>query len=273
MADTAKSPINVVDHNSIAWDNQVKQARSPWVVPVDETVIANARAGVLELLLTPTRFVPRAWFGAVKGAKVLCLASGGGQQVPTLAAAGADVVSFDNSAQQLGKDQLVADREGLYITTMQGDMRDLSALADATFDVIFHPVSNVFCPDIEPVWQHCARVLKPGGRLLSGFMNPDFYLFDHASIEAGGPKSVAFSLPFSDLEETSEEELMRRQARGEAIEFSHSLDTQIGGQLQAGLVIAGFYEDRWSNEATPLNQYMPTSMATLAIKPDKPLLG
>ena len=56
-------------------------------------------------------------------------------------------------------------------------------------------------------------------------------------------------------------------AEGEALEFSHSLDEQIGGQLAAGLVVAGFYEDHWSEEATPLNSYMPTSMATLAIKP------
>ena len=46
-------------------------------------------------------------------------------------------------------------------------------------------------------------------------------------------------------------------AEGEALEFSHSLDEQMGGQLAAGLVVAGFYEDRWSEEATPLNSYMP----------------
>ena len=43
-------------------------------------------------------------------------------------------------------------------------------------------------------------------------------------------------------------------------------DDEIGGQIAAGFAIEGFYEDRWDNEATPLNQYMPTSMATLAVK-------
>ena len=57
-------------------------------------------------------------------------------------------------------------------------------------------------------------------------------------------------------------------ASGEGLEFSHSLDAQIGGQLAAGFRLEGFYEDRWDNEATPLNGYMPTSMATLAVKPE-----
>ncbi|HCC43466.1 MAG TPA: hypothetical protein DEQ32_03670 [Gammaproteobacteria bacterium] len=60
---------------------------------------------------------------------------------------------------------------------------------------------------------------------------------------------------------------MKRQAEGDALEFSHSLQTQIGGQTDAGLLLAGFYEDKWDSEITPLNDYMPTSMATLAIKP------
>ena len=39
-------------------------------------------------------------------------------------------------------------------------------------------------------------------------------------------------------------------------------------QLGAGFRLEGVYEDRGDNEATPLNGYMPTSMATLAVKPE-----
>ncbi len=57
-------------------------------------------------------------------------------------------------------------------------MHDLSCFADAGFDLIFHPTSNCFAPEIEPVWLECFRVLRPGGALLAGFMNPDIYIFD-----------------------------------------------------------------------------------------------
>lgn len=109
-------------------------------------------------------------------------------------------------------------------------------------------------------------MLASGGRLLSGFMNPCFFLFDHEDIEQGGPLVARFRLPFADINDLDDAAKQARIAAGEAMEFSHSLDDQLGGQLEAGFLIAGFYEDRWEDEATPLNGYMPTSMATLAIK-------
>jgi len=99
-------------------------------------------------------------------------------------------------------------------------------------------------------------------------MNPDFYLFDHEDIEAGGPLAVRFQLPFADVDDLPAERLAARIEAGDALEFSDSLNAQIGGQIEAGFVIAGFYEDHWNARATPLDDYMPTSMATLAIKID-----
>lgn len=258
--------MDVLQYNREAWNRQSTSGDSPWCEPVDATVIAEARDGNWELILTPTLRVPSGWFGDIRKARVLCLASGGGQQAPVLAAAGAEVTSFDASDEQLAKDQLVADREGLAIRAERGDMADLSRFADDSFDLIFHPVSNVFARAIRPVWQECHRVLAPGGRLLSGFMNPCFFLFDHEDIEQGGPLAVRFRLPFADINDLNEAAKQARIASGDAMEFSHSLDDQLGGQLEAGFVIAGFYEDRWDDEATSLNVYMPTSMATLAIK-------
>jgi len=198
---------------------------------------------------------------------VLCLASGGGQQAPILAAAGARTTSFDNSPEQLNKDAHVAERDGLNIQLEQGDMADLGRFEDASFDLIFHPVANVFCPNVIPVWRECFRVLRTGGRLLAGFMNPTFYLFDHEAIESGAPIQVTYPLPFNDTDHSTPEQLEARITEGAAVEFSHSLDDQIGAQLDAGFVLQGFYEDRWDSAATALNDFMPTSMATLAVKP------
>ena len=260
--------IDVLTHNRDAWNAESHQRKSPWCQPVDERVIvdADARRGDWEVILTPSIKVPKTWFGNVKDKNILCLASGGGQQAPILAAAGANVTSFDRSEAQLAKDQLVAKREGLDIDLVCGDMADLTRFDAGQFELIFHPVSNCFASNVRSVWQECSRVLATSGRLLSGFMNPDFFLFDLDAVDAGEPLLVRNRLPYSDVADLPAAALQARIDRGEALEFSHSLNDQIGGQLQAGFVITGFYEDRWNDEATPLNGYMPTSMATLAIK-------
>jgi SAM-dependent methyltransferase len=164
-------------------------------------------------------------------------------------------------------DRLVAEREGLALTCVRGDMAHLSALRDGSFDLIFHPVSNVFAENVRLVWAECFRVLRPGGALLAGFMNPMFYLFDHDEALQSGQLVVKYRLPFSDL--TSHEPAAKERwlKRGEAVNFSHSLDAQIGGQLAAGFVLTGLYEDGWSDEVTPLNRYSPMYLATRALKP------
>ncbi|MEQ8858079.1 MAG: class I SAM-dependent methyltransferase [Pseudomonadales bacterium] len=259
------SPMDdVFEHNRAAWNRQARSGNCRWSEPVDAASIAAARRGDWQVILTPNRPVPRHWFGELGGARVLCLASGGGQQAPLLAAAGASVVSFDAADAQLARDAEVAAREGLDVATVRGDMADLGCFRDATFDLVFHPVSNVFTADVMPVWHECRRVLRNGGRLLAGFMNPDYYLFDHDALERGAAPVATFELPFADTTHLGEERLEARIAHGDPLEFSHSLDAQIGGQITAGFVIAGFYEDRWDPAATPLDRFMPTSMATLA---------
>ena len=68
--------------------------------------------------------MPRQWLAPLAGTRVLCLACGGGQQAPILAAAGARVTVVDLSSRQLDQDRFVAERDGLGITTVQADMAD-----------------------------------------------------------------------------------------------------------------------------------------------------
>src|SRR5437763_2650294 len=144
--------MDVVTYNRHAWDRQVEQGNR-WTVPVGPEVIAAARRGDWQVVLTPTRPVPRDWFGNLAGLEVLCLASGGGQQAPVFAAAGASVTVLDNSPAQVAEDRLVAQRDGLQIEAVQGDMADLSAFPDRTFGLVFHPCSNCFAPRVRPVWR------------------------------------------------------------------------------------------------------------------------
>jgi SAM-dependent methyltransferase len=255
--------MNVVDYNRAAWNRQVEDG-NPWTIPVTSQDVADARAGKWEIILTPTIPVPKSWFPDLKGCDVLCLASGGGQQGPILAAAGANVTVFDNSPKQLERDRFVAERDRLTVRTVQGDMRDLSAFPDESFNLIIHPVSNCFAPEVRPVWTEAFRVLRSGGSLLSGFNNPAVYLFDYERYDQGF-LDVKNSLPYSDQESLSQEQRQEYMQKGYPFEFSHSLDDQIGGQIDAGFLIAGFYEDIAPGEL--MEKYMPSFIATRAVKP------
>ncbi len=257
--------MDVISHNREAWNRESREG-SPWCTPVGAEAIAAARSGALSVVLTPSRPVPSEWLGDVRGRRVLCLASGGGQQAPLLAAAGAQVTSFDLSDEQLRKDREVADRNGLSLACVQGDMADLSIFPDASFDLVFHPVSNVFVPDVLTVWRACCRVLRPGGVLLAGFMNPSLFLFDHDEVERTGSLVVRYALPYREPDSLAVADQAAWRESGRAAEFSHSLEAQIGGQLAAGFVITGLYEDRWSDEATIFNRFSPVAIATRAVK-------
>ena len=253
-------------HNRQAWDKLVEN-QDRWTVPVSSEEIQRARAGDWQIVLTPTRPVPKSWFPDLPGTATLCLASGGGQQGPLLAAVGAKVTVLDASPRQLEQDRLVSQRDGLILETVEGDMADLSMFADASFDLIVHPCSNCFVPDVRPVWRECFRILRSGGILLAGFVNSVRYIFDGESME-DGRLEVRHSIPYSDLANLDEAERNRTILdKHEPLEFGHTLEDQIGGQTDAGFAITGLYEDRYDDsESDPLSKYLPTLIATRAVK-------
>ena len=247
--------MDVREHNRIAWDALADRG-DRWTVPVSADAIDDARHGRWDIVLTPTKPVPRAWL-EIEGRNVLCLASGGGQQGPILAAAGAIVTVLDNSPKQLERDARAAAQHGLAITTVHGDMAHLDMFAGETFDLVVHPVSNCFVPDVRPVWREASRVLRRGGSLLAGFVNPAIYMFDLDVAERTGRLEVKHSLPYADGPKSADEPL----------EFSHTLEEQIGGQIAAGLSIIGMYEDfHGGGNDNPFNRYMPAFIATRAVK-------
>ncbi|MEO5741100.1 MAG: class I SAM-dependent methyltransferase, partial [Vicinamibacterales bacterium] len=203
--------MDIREHNRAAWDALAERG-DPWTVPVPREVIEAARHGRWEIVLTPTKPVPRAWLD-VEGKQVLCLASGGGQQGPILAAAGAVVTVLDNSPKQLERDARVAEQHGLAVTTVSGDMANLDMFEDAAFDLAVHPVSNCFVRDVRPVWREAFRVLRGGGTLLAGFANPAMYIFDLDLAERTGRLEVKHPLPYTESSPKADEPL----------EFSHTL--------------------------------------------------
>lgn len=184
------------------------------------------------------------------------------------AAAGARVTLFDASAGQLDKDRQVAARDRLELACVRGDMRDLSTFADASFDLVFNPISNLYVDDVLPVWRECARVLRPGGKLLASFYNPALFIEDRSpELAEQGLIRPRHRLPYSDLESLSAEALAAKREKGEALVFGHSLTQQIAGQLTAGLLLQDFYEDWQPHPRFVIDRFMPTFLATCALKP------
>ena len=152
------------DINAAAIDRWVEQGWE-WGRPISHEVYAAALRGQWDVQLTPTKMVPHAWFGELRGKKVLGLASGGGQQMPIFAALGAECTVLDYSERQLASERLVAEREGYAIRIIRADKTKRLPFADETFDLIFHPVSNCYVREVKPIWKECWRIRRRRRRL------------------------------------------------------------------------------------------------------------
>jgi SAM-dependent methyltransferase len=231
-----------------------------WGIPISPETFRKAKEGDWEIFLTPCRAVPRDWFPPLRGCGVLGLAAGGGQQMPLLAAQGADCTVLDYSASQLENDRLVAEREGYTIGIVKADMTKRLPFDDESFDMILHPVSNCYVDNVCHVWNEARRILKPRGLLIAGMDNGFAYMFDDESKQ---PLTVVNKLPYNPLTTPALYEQAVRKNWG--IQFSHTMEEQIGGQIRAGFILTGLYEDR--DREGPLRDYMPQYLVTRAYKP------
>ena len=228
-----------------------------WGTPIDHETYRRASAGDWQVLLTPTRPVPRTWFGELEGARVLGLASGGGQQCPIFAAAGAQVTVLDYTPAQLESELLVAEREGYPIACIRADMTRPLPFPDESFDLVFNPVSLCYVREVEPIWREAARVLVPGGSLLTGFDTVINYIVD------GDEERIRWSLPFDPTVDAEQAAFLSEDDAG--MQFSHTLDEMLGGLLSAGFSIEDLYED--TNGEGRLHELgIPTYLAVRAVK-------
>ena len=229
-----------------------------WGIPITHEVYEKALTGQWDVVLTPTKSVPHDWFGELKGKKVLGLASGGGQQMPIFAALGAECTVLDYSEKQLVSERLVADREGYSIQIIRADMTKPLPFADEVFDLIFHPVSNCYVKEVKPIFKECARILKHGGILLCGLDNAVNYLVDE------NEEKIVNTMPFDPL--VNEDQRRQLEEADCGMQFSHTIEEQIGGQLEAGLILTNIYSDtNGSGRLHELN--VECYMATRAVKP------
>lgn len=228
-----------------------------WGQPISHEEYLEAVNGKLKLYLTPTKFVPEAWYGELKGKHILGLASGGGQQMPVFCAHQAICTVLDYSNKQLEAERYVANRENYDINIIKADMTKPLPFENESFDLIFHPVSNVYIEEVIPVFKECFRILKKGGILLCGLDNGMNFIFDNDE------KYLQNTLPFNPLK--NKDHLKQLEETDSGYQFSHTIEEQIGGQLIAGFKLTDLYED--TNGSGNLHEHnIPSFIATRAIK-------
>ncbi len=178
---------------------------------------------------------------------VLCLAGGGGQQSAAFALLGARVTVVDLSDVQLDRDRAAAAHYGVEVRTIQGDMRDLSSLADGAFDIVWHAHSLNFVPDPRPVFAEVARVLRRDGYYRMSCSNPFFHGMQRERSEAG---CYRLCLPyedgevrFADTRWTFVDGSGHEQSVVGPREFRHKLSTVINEAYARGVELIGLWED------------------------------
>lgn len=228
-----------------------------WSKPIDHATYERACAGDWRILLTPTVPVPASWWPELKGAQVLGLASGGGQQMPVLTAAGAHCTVLDYSEAQLANERAVAEREGYHITIVRADMTQPLPFPDQSFDVVVNPVSLCYVREVEPIWHEVARVLKPKGALLSGLDTGFNYVVDD------GERQIVRGLPFDPIQNPNVMDGL--DVREWGMQFSHTTGELLSGMLRAGLVIDDLFDDV-NGEGHLSELGIPTMLAVRAHK-------
>jgi SAM-dependent methyltransferase len=228
MSGPARSREAMLDHNARAWD-RLATTRSALAQPAADQAFAD----------------PRGWLGGggvhgrswlperLDGLEVLCLAAGGGKHGPLYAAAGAQVTVVDLSPAMLELDREVARERRIDLAVVQGSMDDLSMLGAGRFDLVIHPVSTCYVPDIGRVFREVARITKPGGLYVSQHKSPGSL---QATLEAGPNGRYELRFPVTRVESLPPEPPSRLREAGTQ-EFIHSLSAVLGGICTAGFAI------------------------------------
>lgn len=251
----------IYEHNRQAWDRMVQQGQR-FTRPAADSEFVDP----LNKLDTP------GWLGGdIHGKQLLCLAAGGGKHSVLYAAAGAQVTVVDISPAMLELDRQVAAERRLEIRTVQASMDDLAAFSEATFDIVIHPVSTCYVPNVVGVYREVARVTRPGGLYISQHKQP---VSLQAAVE---PTDQGYLLtepyyrggPLPDVTGSPHRE-------SGTLEFLHRWEELIGGLCRAGFVIEDLLEPLHATPQAAVNsfahrsQYVPPYVRLKARRKGQP---
>jgi SAM-dependent methyltransferase len=219
--------------------------RARWQALADANALYTRPLLTLDPESARARVDPDGWLGDLHGKRVLCLAGGGGQQSAAFALLGADVTVVDLSGAQIARDVQVAAHYGVQVRAIEADMRDLSMLEAASFDLVHHAYSINFVPDVRGVFEQVARVLRPGGRYHLMFANPFTLAINPRAWNGQGYLLKQPYLDGTPIQSEDEVWVYGRAASAEGApppipgprEYRHTLSTVVNGLVEGGFTI------------------------------------
>ena len=161
---------------------------------------------------------------------------------------GAQVTVLGLSETQLDRDRQAAAHYGHRVTTVAGDMRDLTCFEESAFDVVYHPYPINFVPDTGPVFDGVARVLREDGLYHLGCHNPfshgigedlrdgEGYLLSQPYVDGA---EVKYADPHWEVSDGDDQ--VRRVLRPR--EFRHTLSPLLSGLFRRGFVLLSLCEE------------------------------
>lgn len=237
-----------------------RDSTKPWL-DLDTEAYGKYREGRTDALPEPYCDDPvdRTMMTGAQGENVLCLAGGGGQQSAVFSLLGAKVTVLDLTPEQLESDRKAACHYGYEVTTIQGDIRDLSVLPEAHFDRVYQPTSALFIPHLREVYSGVARVLKHEGLYLADYAVPLLYMAENKGWDGTG-YTLYVTQPYLRGAILETEKGRMNFSRGESYsEFHHLLSDIINGLIAEGLAIRGVWENPRPDEVSPLTELEPGS--------------
>jgi len=225
------------DHHAAAGDHGSSRPRQH----LDQDAFRAYAEGLTDQLPTPycDQFPEAVMMEGSTSMNVLCLASGGGHQSAEFGLLGANVAVLDISKGQLHLDEKMSRQYGYPLEVVHGDMRDLSAFADSSFDRVVQGVGICFVPDVLEVYREVARVLRSGGLYSVQQENPFTYPADFDGPENGWD-GVGYRIvqPYRGgailRTENGCDSMLEGKFSGE---FRHTFSDMFNGLVEAGLCI------------------------------------
>ena len=223
-------------HNRRAWDERVREGEC-FTRPARDEDFADPLKTVDGL----------GWLGGdIRGKRLLCLAAGGGKHGPLYAAAGADVTVVDISPAMLELDRQVAAERRLALRTVEASMDELPMLAAGEFDIVVHPVSTCYVPEIAPVYREVARVTRGGGLYISQHKSPTSL---QAEIQPS-PHGYELSAPYYRAGPLPPVVGSPHREEG-TLEYLHRWEEILGHLCRSGFVIEDVVEPLHAKAAEP----------------------